>query len=495
MRPPNSHELARAAAAAFAPGTAHLLRPPSTPKPFPSAAAFMRAPTPPSMPSLSVSDPLAPRAELPRRHSAASVEFRWTPWRGDPVRRGSEGQLRLLGLQLGQTDPLEPPPAAKDGPASPVSAPAGRPDFRDAERFREGRMRRKNFKDIRLLGAGAEGHVKEVLDMSTGEHFALKSLRRSAARADQLRLATTMQAIAHPHVVGHVETFQTRDKLYVVCDLARGGDLRSYAVRRGGCISEAEALQVATIMLSTLSFLRAKGIVHRDLKPTNVLLRRTEDISSICLADFGSAAAGLCPVPDAQHDLLTRLFRRANLADDGQSSVASSQAPALGEASMKTLAGTPFYLAPEIVRGRPYDSKVDLWSLGCLLYELLYGSTPFQSSTSYLDLYSRICDGNFSFPDSQEVSPAARAFLARLLDPDPHTRPSADAALLDPWIISSSPGPHEREGSGFSVVMSEGGLGLVPEVVEELVGDSDPAAEVETGRPGMERLTSSVRDV
>ncbi|KAI9022699.1 kinase-like domain-containing protein [Hyaloraphidium curvatum] len=117
---------------------------------------------------------------------------------------------------------------------------------------------------------------------------------------------------------------------------------------------------------------------------------------------------------------------------------------------MKTLAGTPFYLPPELVTGLPYTPKVDLWALGCMLYDLLFGRAPFADAGTFPELFSRICKADFTFPPGSGVSEQAKAFIRRLLDPDQATRPGADEALRVPWILGAGAGAagyHGREES------------------------------------------------
>ncbi|KAI9011786.1 kinase-like domain-containing protein, partial [Hyaloraphidium curvatum] len=217
----------------------------------------------------------------------------------------------------------------------------------------------------------------------------------------------------HPHLPEIHEVFETESKFYVVGEYCAGGDLARYLASRGGMLPEPEAAGIVATLIRALSYLHAHGIVHRDLKPANVLLRREDDVASICVADFGEAFVGEA------------------LIGPGDPLAAGSSA-SLADSQMKTMAGTPFYLAPEIAHGNSYTSKVDLWSLGCIAYELLAGRSPFSDSRSMAELFSRIESARYSPPAG--ASPAALAFLARLLDPDPARRPDAGEALGDPWI-------------------------------------------------------------
>jgi len=109
---------------------------------------------------------------------------------------------------------------------------------------------------------------------------------------------------------------------------------------------------------------------------------------------------------------------------------------------MSTIAGTPFFLAPEVVLGsqsRTYTNKIDVWSLGIIAYQLLIGTTPFHDSTSFTELYRRIVEADFEIPTDAPISNLGRDFIRTLLQPDPEIRPTAQQALRHPWIAEYCP--------------------------------------------------------
>lgn len=112
---------------------------------------------------------------------------------------------------------------------------------------------------------------------------------------------------------------------------------------------------------------------------------------------------------------------------------------------MTTIAGTPFFLAPELVtsaHNRSYTNKIDVWSLGVITHQLLLGTTPFQDSTSFTELYKRIVRADFQIPSSAPISNLARDFIRTLLEPNPDKRPSAAQVLQHPWILEYCPRPY-----------------------------------------------------
>lgn len=180
---------------------------------------------------------------------------------------------------------------------------------------------------------------------------------------------------------------------------------------------------IATIV-NAVHFLHSHGIAHRDLKPANLLMKDESENSNLCLVDFG---AGF--VMDSKPAL-----KSGNGAPEDTTRHAS-----LHRQSMKTITGTPFYLAPEIVVGQPYSTKVDLWSVGCIAYQLLVGVTPFQSSPSFDQLYQRIVAAEYSFPEDIPLSDLAKDFVRSLLVPNPELRSSAGQAMRHPWIRQAVP--------------------------------------------------------
>lgn len=110
-------------------------------------------------------------------------------------------------------------------------------------------------------------------------------------------------------------------------------------------------------------------------------------------------------------------------------------------AGMSTLAGTPFYLAPEFLNpmSKKYSNKVDIWSIGIITYQMCFGTTPFQDSLSFKELYDRIFRAEFQMPDDARVSELARIFIRALLEPVPERRLDAKAVLGHSWIRERCP--------------------------------------------------------
>ncbi|KAI9027719.1 kinase-like domain-containing protein [Hyaloraphidium curvatum] len=202
-----------------------------------------------------------------------------------------------------------------------------------------------------------------------------------------------------------------------------GPNLQSHLDRLGRTMPEDDVRLLVGTILGTLAFLHAKGVVHRDVKPANIVLRDAEDPSSAVLIDFGSA----CADP------------------------ATADPEACARRSPAKVAGTPFFLPPEAFAGERCSEKTDIWSLGCLTFQLLTGTTPFADSSSLANLSLRVVASSFSFTDGCRASPAARDFIRFLLHPDPRSRPDAGKALVHPWLCPPALA-QVGQGAGAAVV-------------------------------------------
>jgi calcium/calmodulin-dependent protein kinase I len=205
------------------------------------------------------------------------------------------------------------------------------------------------------------------------------------------------------NVVSCIDFFVSPETLYVVLNLAQGGDVFDRLIQRK-TYTEQFARELAKVLLKTIHIIHERKIIHRDLKPGNLLLRDDSDDCSILLADFGFATY---------------------LNEDGY---------------CRTRCGTPAYVAPEVILECPYTSKVDCWSCGCILYMLLCGYPPFQGQ-HHRELFRKIRAGNFTFHESSwaNVSIPAKQLIVNLLTVNPDRRWSAQEALESSWMKRSTP--------------------------------------------------------
>ncbi|MEU6252432.1 serine/threonine-protein kinase [Streptomyces sp. NPDC047043] len=245
------------------------------------------------------------------------------------------------------------------------------------------------------LGRGAMGDVWRATDQVLGRSVAVKVLRaEEATDTERFRMeAQTAGRLNHPNVVGVYDFGTHHDRLFLVMELVDGWTLAQERSLRG-TLPPCEAAALAAQMAAGLAAAHRQGVIHRDIKPANVMLT-TDGTAKI--TDFGIA----------------------RFADD-----ATSTLTATGK-----ILGTADYLAPERALGRPAQPAVDVYSLGCVLYELLTGRPPFRGATSLAVVQQHV--------DAEPVAPLLLRpeipvplsdYVLRLLAKDPALRPTAEEA-------------------------------------------------------------------
>lgn len=216
-------------------------------------------------------------------------------------------------------------------------------------------------------------------------------------------------SMGHQNILTLVDYFETMNNLYLVTDLALGGELFDRICRKGSYF-ESDAASLIRATLSAVSYLHDHGIVHRDLKPENLLFRTPEDNADLLIADFG----------------LSRIM------DEEQFHV------------LTTTCGTPGYMAPEIFKKTGHGKPVDLWALGVITYFLLCGYTPFDRDTDFEEMQA-ILKADYSFTPIEYwrgVSAHGKDFIQKCLTIDPAQRITAHQALQHPFV-SGEPLPTE----------------------------------------------------
>ncbi|MET9349626.1 serine/threonine-protein kinase [Streptomyces termitum] len=255
------------------------------------------------------------------------------------------------------------------------------------------------------IGRGGMGEVWQATDEVLGRSVAVKLMLAQStdpAGADRFRLeAQTAARLSHPHVVG-VFDFGTWDgKLFLVMELVEGDSLGSSPAHPLVLPAERVAV-VAAHAAAGLAAAHRQGVVHRDIKPGNLLM---DADGTVKLADFGIA----------------------RFVDD----------PSAGLTTTGQIVGTGLYLAPERALGKPASPASDVYSLGCVLYQLLTGHPPFRADTATALLYQHI-DSAPTPPSRLGVvlTPAFEAYLLSLLAKQPEQRPPAQA--IADWFGSGA---------------------------------------------------------
>ncbi|XP_011503208.1 PREDICTED: serine/threonine-protein kinase fused [Ceratosolen solmsi marchali] len=236
---------------------------------------------------------------------------------------------------------------------------------------------------LKQVGEGSFGQVFKAKRKCDGATVAYKVTRkkgRSSKELKSLRRECEIQKdMHHPNIIQMLDSFETETKIVVVTEYV---DKELYEILgKAGRLSEDRAQVISCDLVSALHYLHSNRIVHRDMKPQNVLLD-TNGVAKLC--DFGFA----------------RLM-------------------SLGTHVLMSIKGTPLYMAPELIDELPYDHNVDLWSLGCIVYELVTGVPPFPTS-SMRHLVKLIRHDEIKWPD--HISAHCKTFLQGLLQKDPSQR-------------------------------------------------------------------------
>lgn len=275
----------------------------------------------------------------------------------------------------------------------------------DLPEFPEG-CKGKRFRSIYQLNSklktGSFGTVCLGTHRASGTRVAIKCvLRKQIQPNDDATIYGEVEVLAslsHDFICPLIDFFVEDDCYYIVMEYMAGGDLFD-RLGKLQSYNEQVARDVVSKLLIAIQYCHENNIAHCDLKPKNLLLQEQGNDSSIKLADFGFASRVYFP---------NSLTKRC---------------------------GTPYFVAPEILKGTPYDQKSDMWSVGIIIFCLLSGQLPFVG-TRPLELYRSIISGVFNFEDEcwGSVSQEAKNLIEGLLVTDPDKRLTASQALRMPWF-------------------------------------------------------------
>lgn len=242
----------------------------------------------------------------------------------------------------------------------------------------------RDFEVGKKLGIGKFGKVYLCREKKTGYVCAIKVLFIDRLRTFKVertlrREIEIMANVRHPNIVRLFGYFYDKDRVYLIMEYASKGEVFDLLYDNGR-FSERRAARYVKDLADALYYLHQKNIIHRDIKPENLLI---DSQGRIKLADFGWSAH-------------TKPGRKR-----------------------RTMCGTTEYIPPELVKREPHDLNVDVWALGVLTYEFLYGKAPFTGKTRK-DVFQKVESVDFTFPDS--FSREAKSFISQLLQRDPEKR-------------------------------------------------------------------------
>ncbi|CAN0891172.1 Serine/threonine-protein kinase WAG1 [Linum grandiflorum] len=306
----------------------------------------------------------------------------------------------------------------------------------------DGRLHLRHLKLLRHLGAGNLGRVFlcKIRDCFCDSQFALKVVDRDTLSKKKLSHvsmeAKILSLLDHPFLPTLYARIDVSHYTCLLIDYCSNGDLHSVLRKQpGNCFSVAAVKFFAAEILVALEYLHALGIVYRDLKPENILLR--ED-GHVMLSDFD-----LCFEADvvptfrvAAAGSESRQRRRRSTRRRREDKEKEMEAEFVAEptaAFSNSCVGTHEYLAPEILSGNGHGNSVDWWAFGVLIYELLYGTTPFKggSKESTLRNIASTKQVAFPLPPAAEGMEAAEDLIEKLLVKDPRRRLGSSKGATD----------------------------------------------------------------
>ncbi|NXU36968.1 STK36 kinase, partial [Drymodes brunneopygia] len=269
----------------------------------------------------------------------------------------------------------------------------------------------ENYHILEMIGEGSFGRVYKGRRKHSAQVVALKFIpkvgRSEKELKNLLREIEIVRDLHHPNIIQMLDSFETAKEVVVVTDYAEGELFQ--ILEDDGNLPEDQVQSIAAQLISALYYLHSHRILHRDMKPQNILLGK-DGVVKLC--DFGFARAM------SIHTMV-----------------------------LTSIKGTPLYMSPELVEERPYDHTADLWSVGCILYELFVGTPPFYTN-SIFQLVSLIIKDPVKWP--MTMNPVFKSFLQGLLMKDPHQRLSWPELLSHPFIAGRVTVIDDSEEHGIS---------------------------------------------
>jgi serine/threonine-protein kinase ULK/ATG1 len=292
------------------------------------------------------------------------------------------------------------------------------------------------------VGKGAFATVYQAVNKNN-DIFAIKcipleKLKKHNTDKFLLELDISLK-MKHQNIVKSYEVFKTNKNWYIACEFCDNGTL-SNAIKSMSldCMErEMECRRYLTQLKNALKYLYRNNIVHRDLKPTNILINGKYPYDTLKLADFG--------------------FSRYFGSEDQEQNNTEHK-----DFMMTSFCGTPMYMAPELLGDRKYTNKADLWSFGVIMYEMLYGSNPYNYPTNLNNLLDLMKTKEIVF--NNVYTSDCMSLLKSLLEIDVKKRIDWEIFFRHPWFDKNLP-------SGFSMESLYGSS----ENVSNLVNDKSPS--------------------
>ncbi|QCD55892.1 serine/threonine-protein kinase [Streptomyces hawaiiensis] len=341
------------------------------------------------------------------------------------------------------------------------------------------------YRLVESIGQGGMGRVWRAADEILDRQIAVKEMRIDGLDAEDsrtrrertLREARATARIDHPNVVRVYDVVDEGERLWIVMELVAGRSLERILAETGP-LSPGETARLGLGLVAALRQVHERGVLHRDIKPGNVLVEHADGMAGSARGNGNGSGQG----------------RRVVLTDFGIAAIQDAKALTM----VGMLVGSPDYMAPERISGRPQGPPSDVWSLGATLCAALGGRSPFSRDTTLATLHAVL----YEEPELPATSGPLRDTLTSLLAKEPSARPDLEAletalrpvafpaptptVAVGPREASTSPASPEREPEPEGVPDDESTPGPQPAaapVLETTLGGQRPAPEPQSRAP------------
>ena len=257
------------------------------------------------------------------------------------------------------------------------------------------------------IGEGYFGIVQKGIKIQDQKEVAIKVINKLKLSLKNYKLicheVKIMKLLNHPHIVHLEDYFEDDEFIYIIMEYLSGGDLLEYVGEN--LLTEKISAKIIKEIARGIKYMNLFGLIHRDLKPENIVFAKKNDITTLKIIDFG----------------LTK-----TLGNDEKA---------------KEAIGTITYLAPEVFTHKPYNHKVDIWSIGIILYFLLSGFLPFDDEKLDQDIIAKkVVYSHQEYPKDVfgDISNSCLKLIDKCLEKNPDKRISINEFLKDEWVCRES---------------------------------------------------------
>lgn len=248
-----------------------------------------------------------------------------------------------------------------------------------------------------VIGKGSFSRIFKALDSRTNKIVAVKcvKLKKLTPQCKKLLISeiSLLKSINHPNIIKCLDHFITDKMIYIILEYCPKGDLSQFL--QNNHLEENEVKMYFLQLIESVKYLRDNKIMHRDIKPTNILMSSDNELK---LSDFG----------------LAKRYQKPSLLSE-------------------TICGSPLYMAPELLFEKQYTNTCDVWSLGIVLYEMLFKNVPFEANT-LPELKNKLIHNSLEITN---ISENCKDLLKRLLEKDDRRRISWEELFNHEWLSKS----------------------------------------------------------